>query len=174
MTNRNLPLAQVVDAVRRYHHIAAEGIELPAASKRGVLVSLIRRFLSDQPEFINIAVEHVEIDDFHEILDHIVFSPESQGKLGGKSTGLFLAKHILKRSAETLSSLRGDQGSEDLVHHLRRAPSFLSHNNLNEVVEQKYKDINQVRLEYPHIVQTFKNSRFPTDMSRGCPWSWTT
>ena len=58
VTNRNLSLAEVVDAVRRYHHIAAEGIELPPASKRGVLVSMIRRFLSGAPEFINIAVEN--------------------------------------------------------------------------------------------------------------------
>ncbi len=167
VTNRNLPLAQVVDAVRRYHYIAAEGIELPAASTRGVLVSLIRRFLSDQPEFINIAVEHVNIDDFHEILDRIVFSPESQGKLGGKSTGLFLAKHILKRSAETLSPFGEIKVPKTWYITSDGLLSFLTVNNLNEVVEQKYKDINQVRLEYPHIIQTFKSARFPTDMIPG-------
>ena len=167
VTNRNLSLAQVVDAIRRYHHIAAEGIELPAASKRGVLVSLIRRFLSDQPEFINTAVEHVEIDDFYEILDHIVYSPESLGKLGGKSTGLYLAKHILKRSAETLSDFGEIKVPKTWYITSDGLLSFLSHNNLNEVVEQKYKDINQVRMEYPHIIQTFKNSRFPTDIVQG-------
>ena len=167
VTNRNLPLAQVVDAVRRYHYIAAEGIELPPASTRGVLVSLIRRFLSDQPEFIKIAVENVKIDDFHEILDHIVFSPESQGKLGGKSTGLFLAKHILKRSAEALSQFGEIKVPKTWYITSDGLLSFLTYNNLNEVVEQKYKDINQVRLEYPHIIQTFKSARFPTDMIPG-------
>ncbi|MEW5900196.1 MAG: pyruvate, phosphate dikinase, partial [Acidobacteriota bacterium] len=103
VTNRNLPLGEVVDAIRRYHYIAAEGIELPPASKRGVLVSLIRRFLSEQPEFLRTAIEHLEIDDFYEVLDHIVYSPESQGRLGGKSTGLFLAKHILGLAADSLS-----------------------------------------------------------------------
>src|SRR4030043_1207557 len=87
VTNRNLSLAQVGDAIRRYHYIAAEGIALPPAGKRGVLISLIRRFLSDHPQFIHTAVEHVEIDDFYEILDHIVFSPESQVNRGGKGTG---------------------------------------------------------------------------------------
>jgi hypothetical protein len=167
VTNRNLPLAQVVDAVRRYHYIAAEGIELPPASKRGVLVSLVRRFLSDLPEFINIAVEHVNIDDFHEILDHIVFSPESQGKLGGKSTGLFLAKHILKKSAESLSHFGEIKVPKTWYITSDGLLSFLAYNNLNEVVEQKYKDIDQVRLEYPHIVQTFKNARFPIDIIQG-------
>jgi len=167
VTNRNLSLAQVVDAIRRYHHIAAEGIELPAASRRGVLVSLIRRFLSDQPEFIHTAVEHIEIDDFYEILDNIVFSPESQGKLGGKSTGLYLAKHILKRSAESLGHFGEIKVPKTWYITSDGLLSFLSHNNLNEVVEQKYKDMNQVRLEYPHIIQTFKSSRLPTDIIQG-------
>jgi hypothetical protein len=167
VTNRNLSLAQVVDAIRRYHHIALEGIELPPASKRGVLVSLVRRFLSDQPEFIHTAIEHIDIDDFHEVLDHIVFSPESQGRLGGKSTGLFLARHILQASSDSLSHFGEIKVPKTWYITSDGLLSFLAHNNLNEVVEQKYKDINQVRLEYPHIVQTFKNSRFPTDIIQG-------
>ncbi|MFZ2053031.1 MAG: PEP/pyruvate-binding domain-containing protein [Candidatus Aminicenantales bacterium] len=167
VTNRNLSLAQVVDAIRRYHHIAAEGIELPPANRRGVMVSLVRRFLSDQPEFVHTAIEHIEIDDFYEILDHIVFSPESQGKLGGKSTGLFLAKHILRSSAGSLSHFGEIKVPKTWYITSDGLLSFLSYNNLNEVVEQKYKDINQVRLEYPHIIQTFKNSRFPTDIIQG-------
>ena len=167
VTNRNLSLTQVVDAIRRYHHIAAEGIELPPASKRGVLVSLVRRFLSDEPEFINTAIEYVEVDDFYEILDHIVFPAESQGKLGGKSAGLFLAKHVLEKSADSLSHFAEVKVPKTWYITSDGLLSFLSYNNLNEVVEQKYKDINQVRLEYPHIVQTFKDSRFPTDIIQG-------
>jgi hypothetical protein len=167
VTNRNLSLAQVVDAIRRYHYIAAEGIELPPSSKRGVLVSLIRRFLSNQPEFIHTAIEHVEIDDFYEILDHIVFSPDSLGKLGGKSTGLYLAKHILKKSAGSLSHFGEVKVPKTWYITSDGLLSFLSYNNLNEVVEQKYKDINQVRLEYSHIIQTFKSARFPTDIVQG-------
>jgi pyruvate,water dikinase len=165
--NKNLPLAQVVDAVRRYHHIAAEGIELPAATKRGVLVSLIQRFLSDQSEFIHTAVAHLEIDDFTEILDHVVFSPESLGKLGGKSAGLYLAKHILKRSVESLSHFGEIKVPKTWYITSDVLLSFLSYNNLNEVVEQKYKDIDQVRLEYPHIIQTFKKARFPSGIIQG-------
>ena len=167
VTNRNLALAQVIDAIRRYHHIAAEGVELPAANKRGILVSLVRRFLSDHPEFIKTAVENIEIGDFYEILDHLVFSPESQGKLGGKSTGLFLAKHILKKASDSLSHFGEIKVPKTWYISSDALLSFLSYNNLNDVVEQKYKDINQVRLEYPHLVQTFKNCQFPTDIN---PW----
>jgi pyruvate,water dikinase len=167
ITNRNLPLAKVVDAIRRHHHIAAEGIELPPASKRGVQVSLIQRFLSARQEFVNTAVEFVDLDDFYEVLDHIVFSPESHGRLGGKSTGLFLAKHIIRKCSSLSDHLKGIKVPKTWYITSDGLLSFLSYNNLNEVVEQKYKDINQVRLEYPHIVQTFKNSSFPTEIIQG-------
>jgi pyruvate,water dikinase len=167
ITNRHLPLTKVVDAIRRHHHIAAEGIELPPASKRGVQVSLIQRFLSARQEFVNTAVEFVEIDDFYEVLDHIVFSPESQGRLGGKSTGLFLAKHIIRKCSPLSDHLKGIKVPKTWYITSDGLLSFLSFNNLNEVVEQKYKDINQVRLEYPHIVQTFKNSGFSTELIQG-------
>jgi len=167
ITNRNISLAQLVDAIRRYHHIAAEGTGLPPANRRGVLVSLIRRFLSDQQHYINTAVEYVDVDDFYEILDHIVFSPESQGRLGGKSAGLYLAKQILKKSSEALSPFGAIKVPKTWYITSDALLSFLSNNNLNDVVEQKYKDIDQVRLEYPHVIQTFKSSRFPTDIVQG-------
>jgi len=167
VVNRNLPLGKVVDAIRRYHHIAAEGIELPPSSKRGVQVSLIQRFLSARQEFINTAVDFIDIDDFYEVLDHIVFSPDSQGKLGGKSTGLFLAKHIIQKSSQASDDLGDIKVPKTWYITSDGLLSFLSHNNLNEVVEQKYKDINQVRLEYPHVVQTFKNSSLPTEIIQG-------
>lgn len=167
VANRNLPLAEVVDAIRRYHHIVPEGIELPPASKRGVQVSLIRRFLSDQPEFINIAKDYIEIDDFYDILDHIVFPPGSHGRLGGKSTGLFLGHQIIKKSTSPNEDLRNIKVPKTWYLTSDVLFNFLNHNNLNEVVEQKYKDINQVRLEYPHIIQTFKNCNFPTEIVQG-------
>jgi predicted nucleotidyltransferase len=167
VANRNLPLAEVVDAIRRYHHIVPEGIELPPASKRGVQVSLIRRFLSDQPEFINIAKDYIEIDDFYNILDRIVFPPGSHGRLGGKSTGLFLGHQIIKKSTAPKEDFRNIKVPKTWYLTSDVLFNFLNHNNLNEVVEQKYKDINQVRLEYPHIIQTFKNCNFPTEIVQG-------
>jgi hypothetical protein len=167
VANRNLPLAEVIDAIRRYHHIAPGGIELPPASNRGVQVALIRRFLSDQPEFINIAKDYIEIDDFYDILDRIVFPPGSHGRLGGKSTGLFLAHQIIKKSMSPDNNLDNIKVPKTWYLTSDVLYNFLSFNNLSEVVEQKYKDINQVRVEYPHIIQTFKNCNFPTELVQG-------
>jgi pyruvate, water dikinase len=165
--NRNLSLSNVADAIRRYHHIENEGVELHSSSRKGVQVSLIRRFLSSQLPYIMIAKNFMKIDDFHELLEKVIFSSESHGKLGGKSAGLILAAHIIKKSTE-YSEIIGQVKiprtwyvTSDMILH------FMQYNNFAEVVEQKYKDINQIRFEYPHIVHTFKNSYFPPEMIAG-------
>jgi pyruvate,water dikinase len=164
VVNRNLSLAEVADAIRRYHYLAAEDPRLPSPSKRGILVSLIRRFLSDQLPYINVAKHYMEVRDFYNLLQNVIFTSESQGKLGGKSAGLYLATQILKKKAketDLLSNLKIPKTwhiTSDVLLH------FMHYNNFDEVVEQKYKEIDQVRLEYPHIVQSFKSARFPADI----------
>ncbi len=164
VVNRNLPLAEVADALRRYHHLASDSPEIPSPSKRGIRVSLIRRFLSDQLQFINVAKNFVEVKDFYHLIQNVIFNHESHGRLGGKSAGMYLAAQILEKKgidSDLLSSIKIPKTwfvSSDVVLH------FMHYNNFGEVVEQKYKEINQVRLEYPHIVQTFKNAHFPSDI----------
>jgi len=167
VVNRNLSLAEVADAIRRYHHLASDEPEIPSPSKRGIRVSLIRRFLSDQLQYINIAKNFVEVKDFYHLLQNVIFSTESHGKLGGKSAGLYLATQILRKRSKDNELLRDIKvprtwyiTSDVLLH-------FMHYNNFDEVVEQKYKEMNQVRLEYPHIVQTFKSARFPADIIKG-------
>ncbi len=163
-TSKHSPLGEVIDAVRRYYHIAHEGVELPPASKRGVQASLIRRFLMDLPEFINLAKDYIEIADFHEIVDNIVFTPESRGRLGGKGAGLFFANQIVKKSRKPGDDLDDIQIPKTWYIASDVLFSFLSHNKLTDVIEQKYKDINQIRIEYPHIIQTFKTCSFPHEI----------
>lgn len=167
VTSQNSALGEVIDAIRRYHHLEREGAELPPASKRGVQVSLIKRFLSDQTDFINTAKDYIDIGDFYEIIDHIVFSSGSAGRLGGKSTGLFLANQIIKKTKEDANALGDIKVPKTWYIASDVIFSFLSHNDLKEISEQKYKDINQIRIEYPHIVQIFKNCSFPTEIVQG-------
>lgn len=167
LVRQNPPLGRFMDAIRRYHHLSLEAVELGPASKRAVQVSLIRRLLSEQLHYIKAAVRSVEIGDFYDILDHILFSAESYGRLGGKSAGLFLAEQIVKKAHEDHPSFAEIRVPKTWYITSDGLTNFLSHNNLNEVLEQKYKDINQVRLEYPRIIQTFKNSVFRADMIQG-------
>jgi len=167
VVNRHLTLPVVADAIRRYHHLGPEQTQFHGPARRGVEVALIRRFLSDQLEFINIAKNFIRLGDFFSLLQNLIHSSDSHGKLGGKSAGLYLARHILKKSAEAddlLAQVKTPKTwniTSDILLH------FMHYNDLDDVVEQKYKEINQVRQEYPHIVQMFKRSRFPSDIIKG-------
>ncbi len=164
LANINTPISELNEAVRRYHRMAPEGHDIPVNTKRGLMVSLIRRIFSESLEYINIAKHFVEVNDIFDVMHRVIYLAESQGKLGGKAAGIFLAGQILKRAGENnelLSHIKTPKAfyiTSDVVLH------FMSYNNFEEVIEQKYKEIDQIRLEYPNVVQTFKNAVFPPDI----------
>jgi predicted nucleotidyltransferase len=167
VVNRNLSLAEVADAIRRYHHLALNETEVYSPNRVGIHVSLIRRFLSSQLSFVGIAKDYIEVNDFFHLLERMIFTTESHGKLGGKSAGLYLATQILKKKAAESEILAGVRipktwhiTSDVLLH-------FMHHNNFDDVVEQKYKGIGRARIEYPHIIQSFKSAAFPDDIVKG-------
>jgi len=167
VVNRNLTLAEVADAIRRYEHLTRDEPVMTSPSMRGIQVSLIRRFLSDQQQYINVAKNFVEVPDFCSLINNMIFTSESHGRLGGKSAGFFLAQSILTKKTKENKLLANVKipktwfiTSDVLIH-------FMHYNNMEDVVEQKYKDISQVRREYPHIIQTFKSAHFPTDIVKG-------
>ena len=155
-------LNDISDALRRYISHLPDYTELANELDESLRVSLTRRFLSDNLSFIGIAKKYISIQDFNEIFQTIIYTANSHGKLGGKSSGLFLASNILK---EVVPEIRAkikipktwyiaSDGLMDFIHY----------NNLEEVFEQKYKDMDIIRQEYPYIVQLFKNSSFSPDM----------
>ncbi|MBD3168790.1 MAG: pyruvate, phosphate dikinase [candidate division Zixibacteria bacterium] len=165
--SQNLPMTEAADAVRRYIHLTSDEVDLPRNTKRGIQIALIRRMLSDQMSYINVANDFIEIRDFQEILDKLIYPPDSHGRLGGKAAGLFLAKQVIKRGDDSFPELQDIKVPKTWYIASDGLLDFLQYNNLSEVVEQKYKDINQVRVEYPHIVQMFKNCRFPPEIVQG-------
>ncbi len=160
-------LAEVLDSMRRIKILAPEGIQLPRSLANSVRVALIRRFFTEQLEFINIAKKYVDIEDFFGLMEKIVFPPGSHGKLGGKSAGLFLAGLILKQAARRTKIIGEVKKLKTWYVTSDGLISFTTYNNLDEVHEQKYKDIEIVRREYPHLVQVFKNSTFPPEIVKG-------
>jgi hypothetical protein len=160
-------LTEIADAIRKYYHLAPEKFELPPSTIKGLRVSLLRRFFTEQLDFISIAKEYVKLTDFYKLIDKMIFPPGSHGKLGGKSAGLFLAYHILLNESENNELLKEIKTPKTWYLTSDGVLYFMHHNNLEEVLEQKYKDIDEVRIEYPHIVQLFKNSEFPPDVVKG-------
>ncbi len=160
-------LAEVLDSMRRIKILAPEGIALPRSKANSVRVSLIRRFFTEQLEFINVAKKYVDLEDFFDLMERIVFPSGSHGKLGGKSAGLFLASRILKQAARRNAIIGSVKKPKTWYITSDGLSAFSTHNNLDEVHEQKYKDIEVIRQEYPHLVQVFKNSSFPPEVVKG-------
>ncbi|MDD4270385.1 MAG: PEP/pyruvate-binding domain-containing protein [Pirellulales bacterium] len=167
VSNRNVTLAEVLGSLRRFREMSPEGTDLSPATRKGLIVSLIRRFLSRQLDFIRVAKESIEIRSFFEILERIVYPSDSHGQLGGKSAGLFLAQQIVRKWSAADPLLANVKFPRSWYITTDALLAFLRYNNLDEVMEQKYRDLGQVRREYPHVVQTFKNSRFPPEIVRG-------
>ncbi len=160
-------LTEIGDALRKYHHFNSEKLEISASADKGIRVSLLRRFFTDQLSYISIAQEFVTLSDFYDLIERIIFPPQSHGKLGGKSAGLFLASHIISKHGMNMDTL-GDIKTPKTWYITSDAMiDFIQYNNLEEVIEQKYKEIDEVRIEYPHIVQVFKNSEFPSEIIKG-------
>ncbi|MBU0711964.1 nucleotidyltransferase domain-containing protein [bacterium] len=158
------PLSEIADALARFYHLAQEGIQLSESTRKTLNVSLIRRFFTDQLDYINKAKNFVEIEDFYELLTKIIFLPDSHGKLGGKSAGLFLASQILKRALSEHEILNQVKIPKTWYITSDVLINYLHYNDLEEVIEQKYKEIDQIRQEYPHIIQVLKNASFPPEI----------
>jgi pyruvate,water dikinase len=160
-------LSEVNSALRRFHHLLADGAELTPATLKGIHVALIRRFLTDQLKFISVAKEYIGTEDFVDLIDRVIHSDASHGKLGGKSSGLFLAEAILRRNGSAERPIGEVKVPRSWYVASEGLMSFIEYNALDEVLQQKYREISQVRQEFPNIIQLFKNSRFPPEVVKG-------
>jgi len=163
----NSSLTDIADAIRRYYRIAPDGLELAPSARIGVRAALIRRFFTDQLEFVNIAKNFVRVNDFHDLINHFICPPGSHGKLGGKSAGLFLAQRILHENEKQQKILKNIKVPKTWYLTSDTMLQFMNYNNLEEMLEQKYKPIEEIRKEYPHLIMLFKSSNFPPAIVQG-------
>jgi pyruvate, water dikinase len=165
--NPNSSLNEIIHAITRYQYLEAEGAKLSPSIEKGIRVSLIRRFFSDQLEFINIAKNFIEIRDYYQLVNRIIFPLHSRGKLGGKTAGMILANQILFQTAEFSELFKNLKVPKTWYITSDGLINFLHFNNFEEMGDQKYKEIEEVALEYFNIVQIFKNSPIPPEMIKG-------
>jgi len=167
LENQDTPLGEIMECIERYRHLGIDESELSLYTQKGLRVSLIRRFFSESSAFINVAKNFIEVKDFYDLLGKVIFPPTCHGKLGGKSAGLFLAKKIIDKAPEASALLRDVKVPRTWYVTSDWIQNFVHHNDLEDVLNRKYMEIEQVRQEYPHLVALFKRSSFPSEFAKG-------
>ena len=167
LENPGTGLSELSDAVIRFKNSSINESELSFAVRTSLRVALLRRFFVDQLDFISVAKKYVDVRDFYNLVQHLVYPERSQGKIGGKGAGLFLATQIIRKATEYADTFQNIKFPTTWYVASDGLLDFIQHNTLNEVYNHKYMDIDQVRHDYPHIIQLFKNSHFPSEIEKG-------
>ncbi len=165
--NQRTSLTEIADALERFEGMGFGDHELSRSVQLGLRVSLVRRFLTDDLEYINTAKNYLHVHDFCDIVQRVVSPAGSRGKLGGKSSGLLLAYHIVRGSDEYADAIGSFKMPRTWYLTSDGLLAFLDHNHLQDIHNRKYLEVEQVRKEYPHIVQAFKNSELPKEVLKG-------
>ena len=124
-----------------------------------IKVVLIRTMVSDQLKYIKLARRWFKVSDLVEIRNRKI----GGGKIGGKAAGMLLALRILKETAppELRDSFDIPESfflGSDVFYN------FMSLNGLMHWNDQKYKSEEQIRADYPIIVNEFSKGQFPPEI----------
>lgn len=160
----DVSIGEIIEAMSRYNNTAGAANIMDLPTERWLRVALIRRFLSDELEFIRVAQQHLDIVDFDDIALRLIYPVGSSGKIGGKGTGMFLAKQILKRESEGVPLLNAVKVPKTWYITTDEMREFLHYNNLQGLNEQRYRDLYEIRIDYSNIIQMMKNSHFPANI----------
>ncbi|MCK5795979.1 MAG: nucleotidyltransferase domain-containing protein [Deltaproteobacteria bacterium] len=153
-------------ALRLFRHHGIEDDTLRDTTRDGLRTSLIRRLLSDDSRYIEAARKHLSLVDFDALLERLILPPGSYGKLGGKASGLFLAQRIIEQSGigrrleawGTVTAPKTFFLATDAQMHL------VQYNEFQGILEQVYRDIDEVRDQHSNIEQMFRSAVFPPDI----------
>ncbi|MBI4485838.1 MAG: PEP/pyruvate-binding domain-containing protein, partial [Acidobacteria bacterium] len=160
-------IADITDALDRFEQLKINDEELSRATRIGLRVALARRLLTDDSDFVNLARTYLTVSDYTELLHRVIAPTGSHGKLGGKSAGLLLAAGILRTSTEYADLLEDVRVPRTSYVASDALLDFVEYNRLEDVYNRKYLEIDQIRRNYPHMVQVFKHSHFSPEIVRG-------
>ena len=153
------PQKLLFEHAKAIENLPLEKQERGDARLREIKVVLMRRMISDQLAYINIAKDWFTVSDLAEINQRKI----GQGKIGGKAAGMLLALRILSEVAD-----------EEILSHISIPDSYfvgadvmytyMSVNNLMHWNDQKYRSEEQIRAEYPQIEEEYLQGEFPSDI----------
>lgn len=139
-----------------YERMPPEALEQYAHHLQEIKVVLIKRLMTDQLPFIGVAKRVLTIKDLRRIFDSLIGS----GKIGGKAAGTVLAWRILHPLEDQFGTGAINIPDTyfigtDVIYE------FLLMNKLEDYMNQKYLAIQEIREEYPHLVDAFLAAELP-------------
>jgi len=163
LERRHAPFAEVVEAVKKYLRLFSPEKLRSVDEIIGLRVGLIDRFLSSNLTYINIAKRYITIRKMDEILDRSIGPSNGNGKFGGKSAGVILARQILidKKEENPLFDNVYTPRSRFLTSDALF--DFLHYNTLEEFVFLKYHSLDEIKQAYSFLEYVFKHSFFPPE-----------
>ena len=159
----NAPLIEVAEALKKFARMFKNRNALSLNERIGLRVSLIIRFLSENLSYINISKHHLTIEAMVKIIDRVVGPAYGNGKLGGKSAGMILARQILLDKKNTNSLLQNVRTPKSRFLTSDGLLEFMHYNALEELVFTKYLSPEEIKEEYSFVEYIFKNSHFPPE-----------
>ncbi|HML36730.1 MAG TPA: PEP/pyruvate-binding domain-containing protein [Bacillota bacterium] len=153
---RNSDVKDIANALAQYLKAVKTSDTASRATKRWLIVELVRRFLTDSSSMIESARKVLSVADFCELLERVICAPRSSGKVGGKATGFFLANKIIKSHIERNPSFSNVKMVNTWYISADALTNFLHDNHMDELNEHKYRDILEIRISYPKVVHSIK------------------
>ena len=153
------PQAMLFEQAEMIAHMPEEERAKYRPRLQEIKVVLIRTMVSDHLKYIKIARKWFKVADLVEIRHRKI----GGGKIGGKAAGMLLALRILKETAppELRDSFDIPESfflGSDVFYN------FMSLNGLMHWNDQKYKSEEQIRADYPVIVNEFSKGQFPPEI----------
>ncbi len=160
-----IPLVEITDELNRFFETTGDQGVLAPEDRMSICTSLTKRFFTDRLEFINISKKYITVEDFLPLLTHIVGPAQGAGKLGGKSSGIFLARKIIESEKKELLDFVSFPKSWYITSDTMM--DIIQYNDLDEVIHIKYLEPEEIRQEQPFLEQIFKNSVFTAEIVEG-------
>ena len=162
----NVSFDLLAQKVREYCDLPRSNLRLPIADILATRVCLIQHFISDRLDFIRIAKNYIRIIDLNKTAKHTIGPARGIGRVGGKAAGMILSNRVIE--------VHATQKKKKLPFPLKIPESyfiradlyfdFMKRNGLSHYYDQKYKDLEEIRREYPVITEIFKNGEFSDEI----------
>ncbi|MDX1663432.1 MAG: PEP/pyruvate-binding domain-containing protein [Candidatus Promineifilaceae bacterium] len=144
---------------RIYEQLPPPEREKVAHHLEEIKVVLIKGMISDQLPYIGVAKKVFSVDDLRKIYERRI----GTGKIGGKAAGMSLAWRILQQQDPEIGADISHQVEipdsyflgTDVIYEFRRL------NNLDHLMNQKYRPLDEIREHYPDIIEAHLAGQFP-------------